>query len=257
MSLPAILAAATSLAGGFAATIPPDWMQGRTSYGGLSAALALEAARGAGEDLPPLRSAQVSFIGPLAGAVTVTARLLRRGRNAAWVGAEVHCEHGLGLAATFVFMGPVASALHLDDSPPPPGRIAPADARPLPPGGGPAFLTHFEARFAMPRAGEPMPEIAWWLRLKDRTALDPMVEVLLVADALPPGVMPLVRRAPVSSMTWLINLLTPAPVSDEGWWLLRSRGSYAEQGCSSQAMGVWNATGAPIATGMQSIAVFG
>ena len=61
----------------------------------------------------------------------------------------------------------------------------------------------------------------------------------------------------ISSMTWLVNLLTPAPVTRDGWWLLRSRGSYAENGCSSQDMAVWSADGVPIASGMQSIAVFG
>ena len=42
MSLPAILAASRPTADGFVAAIPADWMQGRTSYGGLSAALELE-----------------------------------------------------------------------------------------------------------------------------------------------------------------------------------------------------------------------
>ena len=64
-------------------------------------------------------------------------------------------------------------------------------------------------------------------------------------------------RAPVSSMTWLCNLLTPQPVTRDGWWLLRAVGNYAENGCSSQDMAIWNADGAAIAAGMQSIAIFG
>ncbi|MGL1521386.1 acyl-CoA thioesterase domain-containing protein, partial [Vibrio parahaemolyticus] len=39
--------------------------------------------------MPTLRSAQVSFIGPLAGAVTVTATKLRRGRTAAFIQADI------------------------------------------------------------------------------------------------------------------------------------------------------------------------
>lgn len=258
MSLPEILAARRPVAGGFSAEIPPVWLQGRTSYGGLSSALAFEAARALADDLPPLRSAQVSFIGPLSGEVSVSARVLRRGRNATWIGAEVSGEAGLGLSAVFVFMGPVASELHLNDSAPPAGLIAPEDARALPEGRGPGFIGNFDARFALPQSAEKTPEVCWWTRLKDRAGIDPMTELLLMADALPPGVLPLLTsRAPVSSMTWLINLLTPAPVTRDGWWLLRSRGSYAENGCSSQDMAVWNANGAPIASGMQSIAVFG
>ena len=257
MSFPQIIAESRAIDGGLIAHIPEAWMQGRTSYGGLSAALALEAARGLADDLPPLRSATVGFVGPLAGEVTVRARMLRRGRNASWVTAEVEGEAGVGLVATFVFMGPVASELHINNVPAPAGWVAPEDAKPLSPHAAVSFVDNFERRFALPRQTEPLPEIAWWVRLKDRTGLDPMVELVLMADGLPPGVMPLLRKGPVSSMTWLVNLLTAAPATRDGWFLVRAAGNYAENGCSSQEMGMWNADGAPLATGMQSIAIFG
>ena len=257
MNLPEIIAAGTTSPDRCRFEIPAEWMQGRTSYGGLSTALALETARRLHPDLPPLRSAAVSFIGPLAGEVTVTAREMRKGRNATWIAAEVASEAGVGLTASFVFMGPVESALHLNDAPPPAGWIAPEDGLPLPPRTGPGFLGNFEVRFGLPRADKPLPELCWWVRLRDRAALDPMVEMMAIADALPPGVMPLLRAGPVSSMTWLVNLLTPSPTTRDGWWLVRSAGNYAENGCSSQDMGVWNADGEPVAMGMQSIALFG
>ena len=258
MSLSAILAAARPIDGGFTLAIPDDWMQGRTSYGGLSSALALTAAQGLAGDFPPLRSAQVSFVGPLAGEVSVTARLLRRGRNASWVTAEVTSAAGVGLVATFVFMGPIESALHLNDLSPPAAMIPVDDAVALPENAGPGFTRHFERRWGLPRSPEPRAELLWWVRLKDRAGLDPMVELMMIADALPPGVMPLLGKwSPVSSMTWLVNLLTPAPTTREGWFLLRAAGNYAESGCSSQDMAIWNADGAPIAAGMQAIALFG
>ena len=83
MSLPAILAAARPTADGFVATIPAEWMQGRTSYGGLSSALALEAARKLADDLPPLRSATVNFVGPLAK-LRGAALLRRPARTPGW-----------------------------------------------------------------------------------------------------------------------------------------------------------------------------
>jgi len=58
-------------------------------------------------------------------------------------------------------------------------------------------------------------------------------------------------------MTWLCNLLTPEPKTQDGWWLLRSTGDYSEKGCSSQRMAIWNTQGMPMAVGMQSVAVFG
>jgi acyl-CoA thioesterase len=44
-------------------TVPEDWMQGRTTYGGLTAALCLKAALPLAGDRP-LRSAQIAFVGP-------------------------------------------------------------------------------------------------------------------------------------------------------------------------------------------------
>jgi acyl-CoA thioesterase len=259
MSLRAILSAATPREGGFAAVIPEDWHQGRTAYGGLSSALALCAATGLRENLPPLRSAQVSFVGPLHGEVELRARVLRSGRNATWIAAEATRAGEVGLTASFVFMGPVDSALHLNHRPAPAALIPPDAAQAFAMRHSPAFLRHhFEVRFALPRSGEKAPELCWWVRAREREGLDPMVALLLIADSLPPGVLPLLDPGvPVSSMTWQCNLLTPAPRTREGWWLLRSSGEYAEHGCSSQRMEIWNADGEPVVAGMQSVAVFG
>ncbi|MFC0588985.1 acyl-CoA thioesterase [Novosphingobium aquiterrae] len=258
MSLPRALAALRPTADGFAAAIPEDWMQGRTAYGGFSAALALHAAQRLADDLPPLRSAQVSFVGPLAGEVSVSARILRRGRNASWISAQVVSEAGVGLTATFVFMGAVEhSPLHLHDVPLPRDLIPLDQAVPLPLRAGPSFAPNFDRRFALPQSEGKEPVICWWERLRDAEGLDPMVALILLADALPPGVMPLTGPVPISSMTWLVNLLTPQPETDDGWFLLRAAGNYAEKGCSSQDMAIWNTRGEAVAVGMQSIALFG
>ena len=103
MSLGQLLAAAEPLTGGFRLAIPESWHQGRTAYGGLTAALALHAARQVGgADLPPLRSAQVSFVGPVYGEIEARARVLRRGRNAVWIAAELLRDGEVGTSATLV-----------------------------------------------------------------------------------------------------------------------------------------------------------
>lgn len=259
MSFAKLLAAAEPRGDGLALAVPEDWHQGRTAYGGFSSALALAAAMRVGGELPPLRSAQVSMIAPLYGAVEVRANVLRRGRNATWVSAEILREGEVGLTASFAFMGPVDSALHIDDRPPPAGLVPVETARDFANERGPVFLrNHFDVRFALPRGEEKRPEMCWWVRPREREGLDPMVELLLTADALPPGVMSLLAPAtPVSTMQWQVNLLTPAPATRDGWWLLRSTGDYAERGCSSQRMAIWNADGAPMLAGMQSVALFG
>ncbi|HEX8302242.1 thioesterase family protein [Sphingomonas sp.] len=251
-----ILAARMPMRDGFACDIPPDWMQGRTAYGGLSAALALQAALDLEADLPPLRSAQIAFIGPLAGQVTVKATKLRRGRNAAFLQADVVSEAGLGLRATFVFMAALPSTLAHDTAPraalPAPGPDAEVLVGPET-----SFIGNFE--FVDCKEGLGPAEWRRWARLRARARLDPFVELLAIGDGLPPAALKLFadKRVPLSSLNWQINFLMPVPVTDSGWWLLAAHADVARDGYSSQRMQIWNATGEPIADAMQGVAIFG
>ncbi|KQM64895.1 hypothetical protein ASE75_07385 [Sphingomonas sp. Leaf17] len=255
-SLGQILAALEPADGGFRGVIPDNWLQGRTAYGGLSSALALHAAMASDTDLPPLRSAQVAFIGPLSGAVTITAQRLRRGRNAAFIQADVTSNAGLGLRATFVFMRDQES--RVDHA----AGVMPDFAAPAADAQGyshsvVAFAQNFEF---LDRRDGTLGAAEWlrWVRLKDRDGVDPVVALMAVADCLPPAALKLMGGpAPVSSLTWQINLLTPAPTTTDGWWLLRADSSYARAGSSAQDMAIWNTDGMPIAQQVQSVALFG
>ncbi|MEO5586860.1 MAG: thioesterase family protein [Novosphingobium sp.] len=264
MDFTALIEAAEPLEQGLRLAIPPSWHQGRTGYGGFSAAVALAAAQRVGGALPPLRSAQVSFVGPLYGEIEARAKVLRQGKNATWISAELtratEQAPEVGLTASFVFMGPVESALHLNACAPPEALVPVDEARPVSrTAHAPAFIReHFEVRFAVPRPAEATPEVCWWVRPNAHAALDAMIAPLLCADAVPPGVLPLMQPGiMVSSMTWQVNMLTPTPATRDGWWLLRSVGTYAEAGCSSQQMQLWNADGEPILSAIQSVALFG
>ena len=250
-----LIAGAERVEGGFTLTIPTDWLQGRTSYGGLSAALALQAALEQVSDLPPLRSAQVSFIGPLSGLVEVRATQLRRGRNAAFVQADVVGEAGLGLRATFVFMAELTSTIAHDTAPRAPISPPPSDAKTYI-GPDNFFTGNFE--FVDVRDGIGPAEWLRWGRLRARAGLHPMVELMAMGDALPPAAFKLLDAPkPVSSLNWIVNVLTSAPATTDGWWLLNANCDRAVDGFSSQDMTLWNAAGEPVARGMQGVAIFG
>ena len=234
--------------------IPTTWQQGRTAYGGLSAALALHAAKRVEPDLPPMRSAQVSFIGPLSGAVTIRATKLRRGRNAAFVQADVTSDAGLGLRATFVFMAPIASGIALDQGSAPRFALPGPDTKTFHGMSAVPFTQNFE--LVDRRDGLGAAEWLRWVRLRERDGLDPEVTFMAVADCLPPAAIKLAEGlVPLSSMTWLVNLVRP-PATTDGWWLLHAAADHAKDGASSQRMAIWNADGAAVAEQMQSVAIF-
>jgi acyl-CoA thioesterase len=253
----AVLLGARAEADALVAVVPDTWLQGRTCYGGLSTALAYTAARRLADDLPPLRTATLSFVSPLAGEVHARAHLVRRGRSTAFVDAEVAGEGGVGLKAGFVFVTERESMIRHDATPAPeaidPEAAAPAFAK-----GGPDFASNFEWRHAWPEPRPGEPDLLLWLRLRERgEALDPAAELLSVADALPPGAMPLMtERRPISTISWMVNLLSTRPATTDGWWLLRSQAHHVAGGFSSQHMTMWNRDRICVAQGMQSVALF-
>lgn len=81
---------------------PPAWSQGRTLYGGMTAALCFEAARRVAPGMP-VRSVHVLFAGPASGTLTLAPRLLRAGRSSAAVSVNCSGEAGEAALATFAF----------------------------------------------------------------------------------------------------------------------------------------------------------
>lgn len=256
--------------------LPPQWLQGRTAYGGITTATALAAAHALTADgLPPLRSAQVSFIGPASGQLRYQVQPLRMGKSVSHVAVDVSGQDGLAARASLVFAQARASAVVHDFSQPPPVRgpesypamtsqgLAAAIKRPpfveLDVGAVvPAFLANFELRpaaGALPVTGADNPEIVAWIRHLDAADVDPVVALVALADALPPAAFTAYQRpAPVSSINWSFDLLSAPPAGQ--WFLLRSRSQYAADGYSSQQMQVWDVDGRLLMRGRQCVALF-
>lgn len=237
-------------------SIPPSWHQGRTSYGGLSSALAYQAAKLSAEELPPLQSAQIAFVGPLAGDVEVTATVLRRGKNTAFVKSEISSADGIGLSCTFIFMNRRTSHLDYEELQRPDFPPIPAEENVR---SGPAefFTGNMQYPDKRLELGMATNRLASWHRFTEHSGLDHVAELLCIGDALPPSAMGLMtEKGMVSSMNWQINMLTDTPTTKDGWWFLESETHQAANGASSQYMTAWNSEGQPMLTGMQSVAIF-
>lgn len=255
-----VIAAFSASPGAFRGRVPENWLQGRTFYGGLTAALCLEGAINAFSDLPPLRSAQVSFIGPAEGEVSVTAEVLRQGKSVTFAGADLSGEGGLAARAVFAFGAARASMFNRHFTPAPNVPGPDASGFFFPPGiDGPVFARNFDVRLA--KGGVPMTSSAehdhfLWVRHRDPGATS-IAALLALADMPPPAMMPMFPTiARISSMTWALNFLTDHPTTEDGWWLLESRAENAAEGYSSQDMFVWNRQGEPVIAGRQSVAIF-
>lgn len=237
-----------------------DWLQGRTAYGGLTTALCLESVLQKYPQLPPIRSAQVSFIGPAIGLLKVSVKMVRQGKSVAFVEADLTSEKGLATRCLFTFGQARQSKLtspiiH-------PSSLVPPEQLPVFVNSdqAPAFTQHYETRVVsgqLPgQEGEP-PDYLVWVRHRDPEAMNTPSGLLAIADMLPPAMFATMSRVvPASSITWHLNILVDDVPKSHEWYLLRSTAENAHVGYSSQDMWLWDRTGRPLVCSRQLIGIF-
>jgi acyl-CoA thioesterase len=249
--------------------VTDDWLQGRTCYGGLISALAVQAMRDvAGPAWPAdvgLRALQTCFVAPVApGEVQMSVRVLRQGRNVCQVQAQVRQGDAVAAALLGVFGADRPSALR----PRRPQRVAPrheADALPPPPPrpqGAPLFLQHFEMRWAEgppPYTGGDgwVTRIHMRLNAAEAASVPAELQTVLLADLSPtPAIGQLARPGANSSVTWALELRPVPPAPAEGWWLADNESLMVEGGYVNQYARLWAPGGQLAAFGTQVVAVF-
>ena len=236
-----------------------DWRQGRTLYGGLSAALCYAACERLVPSLPPLRSAQIAFVGPSAGEATLVPTILRQGKSVTFMACDLIADGVVATRTLFAFGGERESAFAIE-APSAPVVPRPDTCTSMFGDRRPAFAQHFDMRTAAgsrPVTGANEGDMVVWVKHLDADAPRNLVSLVAMADALPPASMPrLTGPAAISSMTWHFDVADPARFDAAGWMLMRSTDDAVGHGYSGQSMAMWDEAGRPILLGRQSVAVF-
>lgn len=243
-----------------AVDVPDDWLQGRTLFGGLQAAIVLAAMRTVAPAVP-LRSLQATFLAPVPGGrVTARAAVLRSGKNVTHVeGRLVEGEETLALFVGVFGIGRESVANVLPEQSAVAARDGPAPERI--PGIAPNFTQHFEGRWLVgqpPFTGGRDVENVIDLSMRD-TGTATEAHVVAMADYIPPIPLSfLTERVPGASLAWMLELLAEdvSGLALSGW-RIDARLSAAGGGYAHQSLVLWGPGGVPVALGRQSMVVFG
>jgi acyl-CoA thioesterase len=251
-------------------TIAPGWGQGRATYGGLVAGLLLARAEVVcARPERRLRSAGVVFVGPVApGPAAVRARVVREGTSASQVQAEVvqRGETRATLLATFA--APRTSRIAVDAASRDPRPQIPEPAAlprlELVPGVTPDFFAHVDLRFAgaaLPFSGADEPDFGGWMRFSRPPATFGVRELIALADAWPPSVLPMLERpSPMSTLAWTFEPVAwpEAARSDaaDAYWQYDVHTHAAADGYAQTTARIWDAAGRLRALSHQTIAYF-
>lgn len=246
-------------AGTLAFDIPDDWMQGRSAFGGLQVALALQAMR-AVVPTAPLRTLQATFVAPVGGQLTARATVLRTGKSATHVEARLGDGAETAAIVIGVFGSPRSSVVSVTP------RRTPSPVTmdlelPFIPGVVPNFTQHFQAHWshgAPPFTGssEPRHTVTVGMRGEARAS---EAHLVAIADFIPPiGLSYLASPAPGSTLTWMLEVLRDR-LDDQPaqGWIVDAELFAARDGYTSQAVTLWAPDGEIAAVSRQSMLVFG
>ena len=243
-------------------TVTDDWLQGRSAFGGLQAALGLRAMRELVPTDMPLRTLQVTFLAPVpAGAVTIRASCLREGRNAMHVEASLIDGEQVLCRLLGVFGRARPSSLGFQPEQPVVTPAATMRELRYVEGMMPAFTQHFRARWLrgdLLFSGGQQRDAVLQLSLADEGQADE-THVLAFADFIPPIALSMFDKpTPGSSLTWMIELLRDR-YDDLGMddWRVDAQLLAARDGYTNQSVMLWGPRGEPVALSRQSMVVFG
>lgn len=248
------------------AHVEEGWGQGRATYGGLVAGIALSAMKGAQPDLAPLRSLTVSFVGPVApGPVDVEVTTLRAGSRATQMQALLRQDGSVVTAVLASFGASRESVISITPTAVMPDLADPETLEPLPsiPGVTPDFFAHVDVRYAdgsWPYSGADSSHMSGWMRFRESLPRFAEEHLVSLVDAWPPTVIQMLTEPrPASSLTWTIELVSDLDelAADPGTrWGYAVRTDAAADGYAHTHAHVWHPDGRLVAISRQTVAVF-
>lgn len=245
-------------------SIPKDWSQGRTCYGGLSAAMVYHAIRQSISPERVMRSFTCNFVGPLnvETPFRIETEILREGKNASQVigkaiqddGVSVMCQASFGISRESKIA--VANTDTHEMALPKKAKFIPQIPKVTP-----KFLRHFDLAIedgGLPFTGSKKHHIHGWMRYKDAPSTFTDSHLIGMIDAWPPTLLQMLRwPAPASSMSWNLEFIHPhKALLPTDWFAYQASTRQAADGYGHTEANIWDQHGELVAISRQTVAIF-
>ncbi|MBW8190119.1 thioesterase family protein [Neiella marina] len=245
-------------------SIAAGWGQGRTVFGGITAALAFRAIEKRLAAPRVLRSLTTNFVGPLASEqeFEINVDILREGRSATQALASIVQNGKTTTVCQACFGDARPSKIAVQDQRshhmPQPAK---ANFLPQIPKVTPKFLRHIDLakqEGGWPFTGKRHHTIGGWMRFKQPPANISDAHLIALIDAWPPTILQMLKwPAPASTMSWNLEFIHPhRPVSGENWFAYQALTRQASDGYGHTEADIYDSYGELVAISRQVVAIF-
>jgi acyl-CoA thioesterase len=244
-------------------SFPANWCQGRTAFGGLSAAMLYVAMKNRIGNERDILSLTTNFVGPLIAdePFDITVEVLCEGKSASQVEARAIQNGKVCVIALGSFAIRRSSNITVHNHAK--CLLNPVDDNKLMPyieGITPAFFQHMNfniKRGEMPFTASANNELAGWMRLKELPDKLTIAHILALTDAWPPTPLQMYNQpAPASSMSWYIEFLPHQPLEHNAWLAFEAFTHQASDSYAFEEANIYSQAGELVAMSRQTVALF-
>ena len=242
---------------------PANWCQGRTAFGGISAAMLYTAMRNKIASDREILSLSTNFVGPLIADTPfdISLTILREGKNTTQIEARITQNEKVAVIALACFAIKRDSNVIVENKQSCP--LSPVNENNLIPyieGITPQFFQHMSFNIqkgAMPFSKAKDGELAGWMRLKETPSSVTTAHILALTDAWPPAQLQMFSKpAPASSMSWYIEFLPHKPLAADAWLAFDAFTHHSRDGYACEEANIYTQSGELIAMSRQTVALF-
>ncbi|MFQ3230535.1 acyl-CoA thioesterase [Reinekea sp.] len=245
-------------------SVPSTWGQGRTVFGGLSAALLNSAMVNELNDARLMRVQNIQFIGPLLldEPFEIQVTHLRDGKNVTQMLAQLIQDGKIAVQAMAAFGTDRESKATYQPEP------AVLSAEPVKPNWipqipkvTPKFHRYIDLRIdegGYPFTGKSNPYYRGWMRFTDASEQITDAHIIALLDVWPPTTLQLLKwPAPASTLSWNVEFTHPHPeLSASDWLAYECKTRQAGNGYAHTEATIHAPNGQLIALSRQTITVF-